>query len=337
MKKTMIRVALLALAALLALSLVACGDDGDYKQFSVDEQLSTITDGTTTYKQYSLPLGFYRGPVLSETAVCCYKNTVTLYGSPVTLYESGGDSGILYCESYYTDFDSFYFATDAAEAELQAFFGGEYHNFALARGTNGNERILVSETQKNIVVTGYMTSPETRLFDVTTIDQNNCWFPLVAKDKTGTFSTDIGALLLVDNACYFIDFSTLDNSRFDANGYFSFRSGNVSGRRMTGDAARVVSDLLTRISTELDRAPILAEGTTPESIAAEAENEEQASIVLFWALYIGAGFVLPGAGLAVGLIFATRQKPHAHRWFIVVGIAGLWLLISCVVLLLILV
>lgn len=337
MKKTMIRVALLALAALLTLSLVACGDDGDHKQFTVDATGAVITDGTNTYTCHEIPVGFYRGPVLSEAAVCCYKNTVALFGSSVTLYEPGGDSGILYAESYYSDLSGVYFATDAAEAELQAFFGGEYHNFALARGTNGNERILVSETQKNTVVTGYMTSPETRLFDVTTIDQNNCWFPLVAKDKTGTFSTDIGALLLVDNACYFIDFSTLDNSRFDANGYFSFRSGSVSGRKMAGNAAQVVNDLLTRFATDNDRAPILTEGTTLESIAAEAENEEQASMVLFWTLYIGAGFVLPGAGLAVGLIFATRQKPHAHRWFIVVGIAGLWLLISCVVLLLILV
>ena len=212
MKKTMIRVALLALAALLALSLVACGDDGDYKQFSINEEHTVITDGTNTYTLHELPRGFYRGPVLGETPVCQYKNP--LEWEPhyaMDLSEPGGDSGILYA-TYYVALKDAYFATDEAEAELQAFFAGDYPQFALDPGNQHRPPMLVPAAQKDAILAGYAASTVTLDVDVTTLDALvfSSWFTLVATDKTGTFKTDIGAILVTEDGCYYVDFATLD-------------------------------------------------------------------------------------------------------------------------------
>jgi len=338
MRKNIFRITLLALAALLTLSLFACGNNNG-KHFTSDAQLSAITDGTTTYTQHALPFGFYRGNSLGEAPVCRYKNSLEWDGYyTISLYEPGGDSGILFAESYSLDLDGVYFATDEAEAELQAFFGGQYRNFALSCGANRAERILVPVAQKNTILSSYAGSVATRNVDVSTIDKDY-WFPLVAKDKSGTFSVEIGALLVLNQSWYYADFTTLDNSHFDADGRFSFRSGTITVRQLAGDAVTVANALATRYfdGNDDDLAPVLAEGKTLESVAEDNEANATASFVLFWVLYVFAGFVLPAAGLTVGLIFATRQKPHARRWFIVVGIAGLWLLISGVVLILLLV
>lgn len=330
MKKTALRISLVCLALLLTLSLVACGEkENDYKHFTANETLTTISDGTNTYSLRTLPQGFRIGVPMGETPVCCYKNpAATSDCHALYLYAHGEDSGILYTAMTY-------FATDEAEAKLQTFFAGEYRFFALAHSSViFDERVLIAAPQKNLIVENYEASTDTLEMDVTTIEQDH-WFPLIAKDDTLLFSTQIGALLTVGEDWYYVDFATLDNSHFNADGYFSFRSGTVTFKKLSGDAVTVVAAAAAR--TDDDISPVLHEGMTPEDLQENNVLNSVISLTAFWVLFVLVGFVLPLSGFVTCLLLALRKKAHARRWFVPFGIASAWLILSIVILILLLV
>ena len=328
MKKTALRISLVCFVLLLTFSLAACGGkEDDYKHFTADETLTTVTDGTNTYTLHTLPRGYYRGEALGEEPVRSYNNPVEgVENMGLYLLAHGEESGILYADWTLPAYA--YFATDEAEAKLQTFFAGDARFYAL------DERVLIPAPQKNLIVENYAASADTLDVDVTTIEQEN-WFPLVAKDETLLFSTQIGALLLVGEDWYYVDFAALDNSHFDADGYFSFRSGTVTFKKLSGDAVTVVAAAAAR--TDDDVSPVLPEGMTLEDLQQTDELNSVISLAAFWVLFVLVGFVLPLGGFITCLLLALRKKAHARRWFVPFGIASAWLILSIVILILLLV
>ena len=338
MKKTWLRPLLICLALLLVCSLAACGqkDDG-YKHFTADETLTAVTDGTNTYTLHTLPRGYYRGAALGEEPVRSYNNPVEgVEDMGLYLLAHGEESGILYTNWSLPAY--VYFATDEAEAKLQTFFAGNARFYALAYGPTGNESVLIPAPQKNVIAENYAASADTLDVDVTTIAPAN-WFPLVAKDDTLLFSTEIGALLLIGTDWYYVDYATLDNSHFDADGYFSFRSGTVTFKKLSGDAVTVATAAAARCidPNDSDASVTLSEGMTLDDLAVDDEISSVMSLAAFWVSFVLVGFVLPLGGLVTCLLLSLRKKPGARRWFIPVGIAALWLVLALVILILLLV
>ena len=242
MKKTTLRLLALCAALVLLFALAACGrQDDTYLHFTADEGLTTVSDGENTYTAHAIPRGFYRGQPLGETPRFYCRNTIkTEGGLPYEVLSLGEGSGLLLLRNL----NNYYYATDAAEAKLSAFFAGTVSQYALAQGT-APETVLLP-TQDALAIRGsYAATADTLAVDVTTIEMSN-WFPLVAKDEFGVFAKEVGALLLVEDAWYYVDFDALDNSHFDADGYFSFRYGTVEFKKMTGAAATAAATAAAR-------------------------------------------------------------------------------------------
>ena len=54
--------------------------------------------------------------------------------------------------------------------------------------------------------------------------------------------------------------------------------------------------------------------------------EEEAVTGSFWVFFVLVGFLVPVAPLVIGLIFAnSRSMSHPKRWYLLAGLATLWM------------
>lgn len=59
------------------------------------------------------------------------------------------------------------------------------------------------------------------------------------------------------------------------------------------------------------------------------EGNNESAVPVFWVFYVLNGFLVPVAPLVVGLVMAHSDKHgRQKRWYILSGIAGVWILLS---------
>ncbi|MCI5887109.1 MAG: hypothetical protein MRZ53_04885, partial [Oscillospiraceae bacterium] len=59
------------------------------------------------------------------------------------------------------------------------------------------------------------------------------------------------------------------------------------------------------------------------------EENNESAVPVFWVFYVLNGFLVPVAPLVVGLVMAHSDKHgRQKRWYILSGIAGVWILLS---------
>ena len=53
------------------------------------------------------------------------------------------------------------------------------------------------------------------------------------------------------------------------------------------------------------------------------------AITSFWIIFVVLGYLVPIAPLVIGLVFARSKKmSHPKRWYIVAGMAVLWMVLA---------
>ena len=164
---------------------------------------------------------------------------------------------------------------------------------------------------------------ESFLIDVRKLAAMECYELVVYR---GFEETVHGAIYVSDGAYYYLNYVNLGNQHFDANGYFSYRSGEV---------------MLTRAEAYRGGIKEALDPLTEESWPGSAEGvlyDGKAVMVLFWIGFALLGFIAPIPFFVLGILLSRSKKPGSPKyWRILSYIAVAWFALSAVLLLLLLI
>jgi len=150
-------------------------------------------------------------------------------------------------------------------------------------------------------------------------------YELTAHDSTGLKAYQHGAVyVLPDGNTYYLCFDELDNSYFDADGYFSYRKGSVSLLKLEGS-------LLTDVEKAIPEMEYKTKEYLYESDYVNIPGDEgyapEGDPLSFFIFAIPMGFVLPLAILVTGIVLAKSKKLGENKaWYWLSATGALWIL-----------
>lgn len=325
MKNKLLRItcALFALCLLLSSLSLSVSADNE-KEWSISRNYSQLFDGTTVYTLYELPYGVNWLP--TKTLYIHHADSIKGMDEDsdvvYALQSVTADSGILYLES---TFSTGIYVSNEAREDLAAF----------EREENVQYRMCNYYTQSTLsysTVQSLNALTFTREIDVTELRDNKS-YDVVYYDSTGSLYRQIGILFYFDGGGLgYVNFSYLNNTHFDAYGNLSFRSGTVPVCPI-GDHQLLV---------DLENAEASAKDLTPEETyeydTLYWNDLQLVTLPLFWILFTITGAVLPAVGLTLGLVWArSKKQKHPARWYVLVGLCGLWLLLTLIIFLMLII
>lgn len=158
--------------------------------------------------------------------------------------------------------------------------------------------------------------------DVVTL-KNRELYELRRQDESGLLTTLLGAVYeMPDGSFGYVDYTALDNSHFDADGHFSYRQGAVTvypvekfknGLKSHSEGVYRMDNTLEYEWNEYEDMPDF--------------YDEDTAVGSFWGFFVMIGFLVPIAPFTVGLVFANSAKMgHPKRWYLLSGLAALWII-----------
>jgi len=314
--------AVLLLTLVLILPIAAEADE-----WELSKDGTTLTHGDESYEAVLLPVGYSVRP----HTVYVYEENVSMDYSFYTVYANEAVQGIHWADHY--EYAETVYLTREKLAELETFFDGEAELFYLVEQAyqySGN-----GESRVDLTLVASLDAPEednTELLDVRRDLYSAPCYPLLAYDESATICFAYGAIYEVDGALYYVNYTELGNEYFDANGNFSYRSGRVEGKLLTGKLANSVEGHVNELKFTSYRPKYSFE--EGDIFTPDPSND---SPLLFWGCYLLIGFLLPAVALIFGLILPRREglgKPI--YWYAMAVAAALWIVAALALLILLL-
>ena len=323
-KLTALLLCLLMLSSLP--SVVAAAEEAPEKAPNVEWLLSddaeTLTASTgKVYKAITVPADVYLAPKSRYE----YANTVDLpEEDDCFIYSTSPDNECVWVETFYSG-DKYLYATEAGKAALNAFLNDS--------DTNVYRLYSLSDIYFGYLNASLLTaldgSSERVTFDVRELADWEC-YELSAHDSTEIVARDYGLIFeSPEGKLFYVRFDTLDNTHFDANGNFSFRSGEVPltplNDAMSAEAREALNARMTEDVTVYED-PTL--GELPETLV----------LILFWIVYVILGFLCPLPFIAVGVILPLIKPLGKPKYWLLSAILGaLWVLLAIILMILLIV
>ena len=304
MKKSFImKTIVVILLAFLAIFLAGCttGNDYIYTTIEASEDGRSITltspdeEETRVYLYVDRVCGTLYGKLfLYENFVTYDDGTVADVYSPVDARE------VLYVSSYGEVFC--YVEKNASDSlsQMQRFFSGEFSRVTLAQ-TNAQMECVLTDAEAERL---FSATREESLIEVDVRNlKNKLYFDVIAYDGNLALTQKMGAIFKLDEQYLFVDFSTLENSAFDANGDLSYRNGTIRVERIEGEK-------LNLFESVLGRKKFLEQTVTYETgLYVGEEIEEEDSLSVLWILILLFTLTVP----AVPVIYLVRFLIKRHR------------------------
>ena len=324
-------VLLLVLVTVSAFCLfVGAEDSSDGVMWQVlDNRYERISGDGVIYQLIELPVGC---ETFSLAPTYCYANPPEGYEASGSVF-STEHGGYLIGVTYFGQ-EVYYYCREDMLDEQQAFLNGESGDYVFRTPAEDTRQFLSSDVFYDCTsdlaeallsddTTDTVTCDVTLLKDLPKLE-------LRLRDKSGMLITQLGTLYFFeDGSCGFVNYSKLDNSHFDADGYFSYRQGSVT---LSVPSPEILSEVAECTETGYS---LYASYDYEEAYGEDYYDSLKDS---FWVLIVFVGYLLPIAPLTVGLVFANSKKmSHPKRWYIVAGLAALWLLLAVVLTVLILI
>lgn len=332
---------LLVLTAMLAFAfcLTVSADEGVQWRFANAEHTELSGDGVI-YEKIELPVNCERFELADRYV---YMNSVKdddQVGSLVADVLAAEKGGYLVYLSFSGEKHEFYCRSDMLD-EMQAYLKGEEGRYVI-RMPNGdptefsyNDRFYDMSDAFAEELLSVSSSGVGSVYDVTALEGLELR-ELRLQDKSGLLTTLLGTVYKLPDSSYgFVDYKTLNNSHFDADGNFSYRQGEVTVYALSDDF-----DSMMKNGADGKKNYTMSGSYTYEHDEYEDEGIgiiggmgyiDEDAITAFWVVFVMAGYLLPIAPLAVGLVFARSKKmSHPKRWYLVAGLAALWLLLSVI-------
>ena len=325
--------AFLIVALLLTLPLtlsLPCAAESETPREAVEWQLSedeyTLTGNGRTYTRCDeLPVG----QKVNTDTLYVFENTVRLDGRTMSVVASSPDAEVVWLTSTISDlWDDPYatavFVTKEGRDALEAMAAGQMSSWRLE-----DDNSLFSST-KQASFDGDLLR---RMNDLTATEEVNVSvlkgcvrYDILGFDSTGTVYTVCGAVYEERDRYLYVNYLSLGNQYFDADGNFSYRSGQVSAIRLEGD---VLSDFLATT----DRLKAVSTSVIYEDeLTFNPDEEMETSIAAFWGCLIIFGFILPIAPLVVGLVMPhSAKRGYPTRWYLVALLSAVWIVIAIVI------
>ena len=217
------RILPLAVAVIMLFSLALLVSAEEYVEWTLSEDKSTLTGDGKTYTRYAEPFAFWYKPTESFR----YANNATnsSYSAPVCAKYKGADIVQL---GIHSDVE-LYYATEEAKASLDRFFSGEGTYYL----ESSDSRFSKLDVSVNDSIFESDSMAETRTEEVYSLSDNKeKTYEIVVFDESNRYCYALGRVFWLDGRYWFVDYSTLNNNYFTADGKFSFRSGEVTLRAL---------------------------------------------------------------------------------------------------------
>ena len=126
---------------------------------------------------------------------------------------------------------------------------------------------------------------------------------------------------MLDGAYYYVNYLTLGNQYFDADGNFSYRSGTVG--------------LIALNSAQSATVQGAVESQSYRYAEYEWEDDEwiddDVSAGFFWVMLVLFGFLMPIPFLVIGLVLPNSAKRgYPKYWYVLAVIAVVWMILAAI-------
>lgn len=274
------------------------------EKWEVSEDLYVITHGNTVYEKYELP-----------------GNVNYLPNNEVYLYEVENEDNYDYVAVNKGNKDIIklhhaneIYATEEGKAILDKFKKGEYSFYLFY--SDGN--IVKDFAQSDFSM--FIKEENKTEIDVTSLWNNNI-HEVRGFDETGVLAHDCGAVYEISGEYYYIHYDSLDNSYFDAYGYFSYRQGMAPAYKLDDTAVKFVED--AKFSSEFR----MEEYIYPDEEWFVDEDDNLSATITFWVISVLFGLIIPAILLVLSLVFANSKKAiNPKKWYILTVCSVLWIL-----------
>ena len=290
-------IAVLLFASVLSVTASAEETETGYREFKLTPSGYTLYDDSGSYKLRTLPLGYY----LNDRDCYVYYNRVEYGDDHLTVCTAYPGSDIYWVDGYPSDT---VFMSEERIDELRPFFNGEISGrYTIHENGFYGKYAEINKTLADslYVYTEKMTLDVRDLYDLP-------FYVVYAYDNpTGTIARAEGAVFILDKGTHvYVDYTTLDNSHFDANGELSFRQGTVSASVLLGSAVMGVDSAIEKMRYPTYNYDYEGDGF-------DDYNASGVSIVLFWILVVFIGIILPILPITFGIAYPAFSKKKRVR------------------------
>lgn len=303
----------LAIAALTALSpLTAFAEEGG--AWIMEGQ--TLYRDNVAYTRYDLPVGFFfTSWYQKELYAAPYNNTTGDRRLIVTAVGKGEETVVVSSAAGY-------FATDDAQSALSAYFSGSGGRFFLSdeyasQGVAFDDKSGLSQAYKSQQLVDVRAS---RLY-------RNLYCRVIRANDTYAFYEVTGEFYLVDDSLYYVEFASLPNNAFDADGNLSYRGENV--------VPMLETDLLTqeKIFRRANEFDYFGELLFDEELRADdryaQSNRRYGGATMFWSFIFGVSLPLMIV-VWTAILLIRRRGEHFKRLLFILFPAIAWLILGTV-------
>ena len=232
---------------IFALFLAGCttGDDYIYSDISVSEDGKTITikapdeSAVDTFLYYGeVPNAHLYGEKFR------YENNLFMPdGSFTNVYSPLNEKDILYVEGDEVVYCYVLQGALTASEDVCDFLDGNYSHISFANLDKWREGVLV-QSEREAFETAESANIVTNI-DVRTL-KDNLFYDIIAYDASGVLSVKVGAVFKLGNDFYYVDYESLPNSAFDADGNLSYRRGEIDMERLDGNKLTLLNNIMGR-------------------------------------------------------------------------------------------
>lgn len=255
-----------------------------------------------------------------------FADEIVIDGEYYLIVAANHNSDTVYLESMYTG-EVIPYSRDGEDA-LIAFIMGEYEVARIFY------RDSVAITDKEFVGKLDAISSGGYIFPVSEL-HNAELLEVYTYDSDDILSHLHGAIYLIDDVPYYVNYDALGNSYFDSNGYFSYTKGEVTLYPLSGDIRTEYDALLNnmeyyeyKISYEDEGGDLFEEGLF--------ELDEASALVLLIIVTVIFGIAIPVAPFVISLINLLKKKAkHVFVSYVSFIASAVWLVLGITVLILV--
>ncbi len=307
---------------------VDTSEEDSFVPWEISETGDSLYDGTRyLYSCGNFPLGIYHDP---DAVYISAEEVLLPFLSPADSQNDDGDEdddyqyySYVYATSPQSDLvwlifedTAYYYATKEKLAELKQYLNGKSADFRIQKGEQ-----IASFTKDDLTsVLKYVYSDDAKRITtgVTTL-ASVPRIEVLMRDKSGSLSYVYATIYCMNGHYYFVDHTQLDNSYFDANGNFSYRTGTIDVVPLMGDAKTLVSNAEAAL-TDREIVHTYEDDTLHEPVAYP---------IVFWIFLVFFGFLIPMPLLIVGLVLPhSSKRGYPKYWYRLAICAGVWLVLS---------
>ena len=162
--------------------------------------------------------------------------------------------------------------------------------------------------------------------------------PVYVYDITDTIEHHHGDIYIDGDVYYYVNYDALDNSYFDADGYFSYRKGTVSVLKLDSEAVSVLNEVSNDLEERFTEYEYSESNGFDFGFSSDGIFSSETASVIFWVFSGIFGFAIPLAIGVLGIVLALSKKPGKNkRWLVLPVLSLLWMLVFTAIILVIII